>query len=222
MYSEFEPARKVRIADLVNGEFVSGRLVTPAGLSILRARVLATVVRKFISEKYGFLVLDDGSATIRAKIWQDTKLFDGIKPGAIIDMIGSVRQHQDEIYLVPNLIRVLRDPNWITLREAELLAQDRELEDVIQLLQAGNEEVAIRMGIDQSVINKAREKKLLHELERKKILMLIAQLDKGNGVSYVDIIAKSGLPEEVVDKVISELLSSGECYEPRPGQIKRV
>ena len=65
-------AKKVRIVDLVNGEWVQqdgmepSFVVSKTGEKVSRARILATIVSKFISEdgNFGSVTIDDGTDTM--------------------------------------------------------------------------------------------------------------------------------------------------------------
>jgi RPA family protein len=229
---ELHVARKVRIADIVNGKFSStnsgGYVVTPLGLRVIKARILATIVVKFMSAdgRYGYVVLDDGSATIRAKVFGSLEPLSGINEGDLVDVVGQLRTFKGEIYILPEIIQKLSDPNWLTLRELELNQQERELLNIQKSLkeldEASASEMAKKAGLDMSVINKARAEKEKDREREEKIIKLISELDSGDGVSYKDIVKKSGMGGADLDEMISKLLKSGKCYEPKPGQIKVV
>ncbi|WP_424357283.1 RPA family protein [Methanocella sp. MCL-LM] len=55
------------------------------------------------------------------------------------------------------------------------------------------------------------------------ILKTIARLDAGDGASYKILLAEmenSGVGEDSVEQVINELMSKGQCYEPKIGMLK--
>jgi hypothetical protein len=72
-----QPAYKIKIEDIAKGQFVRSAeggepdyLATPWGQQISRARVIGTIVDKYVSEdqSYAALRIDDGSVTIRLSL----------------------------------------------------------------------------------------------------------------------------------------------------------
>ncbi len=55
------------------------------------------------------------------------------------------------------------------------------------------------------------------------VLQLIDELDKdGKGVSYEELLEKSGLNEEKLDEILLSLQEKGEIYEPYLGKFKKI
>ncbi|MDY6771555.1 MAG: OB-fold nucleic acid binding domain-containing protein [Candidatus Nanohaloarchaea archaeon] len=106
-------ARRVRIEDIINGDyheregFDPNFLITPRGMRVSRASLVATVVDSFVNddESYGSFTLDDGTETIRAKFFQELDDMEGIEEGDIVHVVGKVREYDDEIYVQPELIK---------------------------------------------------------------------------------------------------------------------
>jgi len=239
-------AIKTEIKPIVEGKYVRGEgfesnyVITPLGLRISRARILATVMTKFVNEDktYGFLVLDDGK-TIRAKVFKNIKLIDSIKEGDLVDVIGKLREYDGELYIMPEVVKKIENPNFLILRKAELLEQKEELkkirekvlgfkkqtsdlEEIKKLAQAEGinpELVEAILESEESEIEKEEiDKKSIKEM----VLEIIEKLDDGTGAEYGAIISEANLDEAEVEEVINELLTEGTCYEPRPGRIKRL
>jgi len=84
-----------------------------------------------------------------------------------------------------------------------------------------------KYGIDPEIVEtvlivqeEPQTKSIDMTVERERIIKLIKDLDEGNGCEYSKLIEASGLPEEVLEAIVNELLSDGTCFEPRPGYIK--
>lgn len=213
-------AKKVRIIDLASGEWVQqdgmepSYVISKAREKVSRARVLATVVSKFMSGdgNFGSVTLDDGTDTIRAKCFKDLTLLQKAEEGQLVDLIGKVREYNGEIYLMPEVIAKVRDPNMLLLRKLELMRRARELE------KSGGEEEArqSKPGSSSAKPAMASERDML----RKKMLEII---ESGkSGIGYASLVEKSGQPEDKVDAVVNELLAEGICYEPTPGKIRKI
>lgn len=109
---------------------------------ISRVNIVANVVQKFESENkdYKFIVLDDGTASIRVKAWGlDINLFDDINIADIVLLMGKVKIYNNEIYLTPEIVKKV-DINWELLRKLELLKEYGKPEIITTEIQ-GNTEV---------------------------------------------------------------------------------
>lgn len=242
-------AVKTNLKQLVEGKYVKGEgfesnyVLTPSGLKVSRARIMGTVMTKFVNDEgtYGFVVLDDETETIRAKVFKSLKLIEKIGPGDLVDVIGKVREYDDELYVMPEIIRKVEDPNFFLLRKAELLEQKKnldkikekvlslkkqtsDLEEIKKLAQAESIDPETVEAIVQSAENKEiePEKEADKESLKELVLNVIEKLDEGTGAEYSAIIKESKLEEPQVEDVINDLLGEGTCYEPRPGRIKRL
>ncbi|MHA1606275.1 MAG: OB-fold nucleic acid binding domain-containing protein [Candidatus Freyarchaeota archaeon] len=202
--SAWHTAYKLRISDVVNGtpeELGRGgvRIVTESGFHATRVRVMGTVVDVFKSEigEYANLTLDDGTGTIRVKVWgEKAALLGGVSVGDVVDVIGLVRFYQGEIYLVPELIIRVSDPNWELVRELEL---------------------ALLPKIAGQVHVKRSSKKL-----REGILKIIDALDAGDGVARERLESLLNVSGEELDVELDLMLREGIIYEVREGFYRRL
>ena len=213
------------IANIVNGNFTEDGFVQFGNLQVNRVRIMGTVVSKFIADdrKYGFFIVDDGTETIRVRSFEDNlKLIEKAKVGDIVDVIGRIRKYEDEIYVIPESVQIIKDPNWIILRKLELMKQKKEMPKAETT--EGNvvgEEVIVEEVVEEEIV----ETKLpegqttLFESPRQKVIKLIKELDKGEGAEVSKIIEKMG-DEKVVENVLTDLMNEGELFEPRPGKVK--
>lgn len=237
-------AYKVKIDDLVRGKYVRSSegtepsyLLTPWGERLLRARVLATVVDKYISEDqaYGTLRIDDGSETIRVKAWREgVRTIADFKVGDLVDVIGRVREYEGEIYLVPEIILRPEDPNWELTRELEILQARRKalaegkrpqpkpkLEPEVRKL-----EVEVPASEAKPAVEAVEElEEPLPEVPeevKKKVLLAFDKLDKGEGVAPIDLAAELDMSQTGVDDALRSLIADGEIFEPKVGRFRRL
>lgn len=148
-----QTARRVRIKDLNRGKYVKEEgfnpnyLLTPYGLKISRAMIVATVVDKFKNddESFGSITVDDGSDTIRGKYFQDLSQVDQVELGDIIQLIGKVREYNGDLYLNPELLKK-RDIIWELLQGLHYLEMrknwQKHLEKAHKLVEDKGEETA--------------------------------------------------------------------------------
>lgn len=232
---------KTKIKQIVSGRFVNQEglnpnyVITSQGVRLARVRVLATVVDKFVSEngKFASISIDDGSDTIRVKAFNAVSMFDSVGIGSEIDIIARVKEYQGEIYLTPEIITVIEDNNFGMLRELELRLQQAEFDnkrktvlehqkqtaDIAELERVMKERFGIQPDEVEAIVQSQEETPVD---KKEEILKLIEKHDEGNGCDYSELIKVSGLPEDVIDSAVNELLSEGVCFEPRPGKIKKL
>ncbi|MBI4896474.1 MAG: hypothetical protein HY832_02900 [Candidatus Aenigmarchaeota archaeon] len=239
-------AYKTSIQPLLAGKYIAQEglvphyVLTPEGKKISRARILATVVKKFMSENGTFagLTLDDGTDTIRTTFFQDISLVEPIEEGDVVEVIGKVREYHDEVNLVGELVTKIIDPNLELLRELELKKQNKEFEktkalvrqyqtevgNIEELKQVMEEQFHISPDDVEGVVeNELAGQKQKPERDNKiLVLKLIEEHDTGAGCDYATLLSTSGLAENELDVVINELLEEGTCFEPKAGKIKKL
>jgi RPA family protein len=206
-------AKKVEISDIVNGRWVKREgmepsfVVTDSGEKVSRARVMGTVVAKFLAEdgNFGSITLDDGTDTIRAKTFKTVKPVDDFEVGDFVDLIGKVREYNGEVYIIPETVVRVGDPNMELLRKLEIIKKARELKGKPK--ESGDEE-------------EAKEKKADDSELRKEIISVIES--EPEGVEYKVILEKVKAPETRIESVLNEILAEGICYEPTPGKVKKI
>ncbi|MFP4115771.1 MAG: OB-fold nucleic acid binding domain-containing protein [Candidatus Aenigmatarchaeota archaeon] len=242
-------AKRALAEDLLNGEyhtregFQSNYLVTPQGQRVSRVKIVATVATKFVSddENYAFIVLDDGTETIRTKFFQDLKDFKKVEEGDLIVVVGKLREYEEEVYVNPEVVRKVEDPNTLTLNLAEVARGLSEVEkdkEIMEELKENNPDSYEGLLADEIGVERARALLRSEELEedissgkeegeedselRNEVLETIEEVDEGEGASYQEMIEKIDAEEEKIDNVINDLLTEGTCFEPRPGKIKKL
>ena len=236
------PAIKISPKEITNGKYVSKKgftpncVITPKGRKISRVRIMGTVVKKFINDKKTFasITLDDGKGTIRGKIFNAVSMLKDVNEGDIVDIVGKVREYQDEIYVNLETLHKIKTPNYEILRRLELNKEDKNWENVRKKIMDMEKQVADleelknlmknRFNVSGDVVenilqseNKTEEKKEEGSEAKEEILKVIKQED---GCHYEELIKQTGYAEEVVSQAINKLLTDGECFEPKPGVIK--
>jgi RPA family protein len=216
-------------------------LLTPEGKRLSRARLVATVVDRFINddETYGSLTLDDGNDTIQIKFFNELELMEGFETGDIIEVVGKVREYQGQIYLDGEILQH-REPEAELLHKLRLKKTQEEWsqihETVKQLKESGkdqediekemagklneNEVDALLQSFGES-FDQAETEEDRENLERE-VLEKVEDLDEGEGADYADIVEDIDEPEDQLEDTINSLLSDGTCYEPQPGKIKKL
>jgi len=234
---------KARISDVVNGNFVKKEglepsyVLTDLGQRISRVNLLGTVVDKFMSEdgNYSSITIDDDSDSIRVKAFRENvNIFDNLKIGDLVVVIGKVREYADENYVIPEVVKKIANPNYEILHKLEvlkqLLKQKKILEeikkekfgDVEELKKDVKEKYKIDTDAVEGIVETLSVEEEKKEDFKPLILEILERLGKGEGAEFKKLLEESKLPENTFEEVINELLSDGICYEPIPGVIKRV
>ncbi|HDD46004.1 MAG TPA: hypothetical protein ENG42_00880 [Candidatus Aenigmarchaeota archaeon] len=233
-----QTAKKVRIADLNNGEWVRDEekgisyVLTRYGDRVARARIMATVVNKFVNENrsYANIVLDDGSDTIRAKFFENVDMVDKVNIGDIVDVIGRVREYDGEVYLLPEIIRNVKDINEEIIRMLEIVHRIKMFNYARGKIQSYAGEIDDKKELEAKLKSEGISKDILdcllfeedakEEKIKDKILRLLEENPEGLEYSKILEVVKGS--EVDIENAINELLAEGLCYEPTPGKVKKI
>jgi RPA family protein len=235
-----QTARKIRIWDIVNGEWVKKSGMNPSyiktrsGEIVSRVNLVATIVNKFVSEdkKFASLTLDDGTETIRIKFFKETGQAENDKEGQLVNVIGRLKEYEGEVYVMSEVIKEVKDPNFELLRKLEIMYKMKGLKKTKDLIDKHKPEFKTDAELKKFLVDE-------HKLEphwvdtflsgkaedksEKTRLEILKLLDKSkDGLTYEDIITQLKISEAEAEPVINEMLSEGICYEPIPGKIKKI
>ena len=210
-----EVTKKVWICNLMKGNYTKSEGWTPSfvefeGEKYSRVVVVGSVVSKFASEdgNYAAITIDDGTETIRVKAFgPDVQKLSNVSVGTLIRCFGKVRQWSDEIYLTPEIARILDDPNWLLVHKIQLGKPVAAVKP-----EESKPQVSEQIAVEQLKSDAADV--------QKKVLTLIKELDSGLGADMSEIISKSGLSEEEAMNILYGLLKAGDVYEPKKGRLK--
>ena len=155
-------------------------------------------------------------------------------------MIGKIRKYNEEKYLSPEIIRKI-DPLWLKIRNTEL-KKNSEQKKEMDLKQVTIDENGERKKKEKKSERKQIPLKLEKEKEKikssesqnkktettkivedfslpsEKIIKLIKERDKGQGVFIEELIEKSSL--DGTEKIIERMLENGDIFQNLPGKVK--
>jgi uncharacterized protein len=150
-------AYKLGVKDLLEGSYVrtEGQF-EPNYLSIGDRKVTrVNLIAVIVSSEEDGVVLDDGSGRIEARVMPG---FDFKLPSAgnVALVIGRPRQHNQSIYLVPEIIKAMT-PGWLEHRKIELgnenISKPEKVIKLIRMLDKGDgsdiEEVIAKSGMPE-------------------------------------------------------------------------
>jgi len=231
-----QPARKVRISDVVDGKFFYGNrdgmkpsyIITSLGMKVSRVNLVGVVIDRFVSEdgNYAFLTIEDGTESVRAKVFKEkVGLIDGIEKGDTVLVIGKVKEYNGEKYINLELVRKV-DVNYEILRKLELAKELENWRDFTErvrkdLKEMSEEEVKRKYELDDDMLQAIHGSKLEPDYKQK-LLDIISKLDEGDGVEISKLFEVVSLPESTVEKILDELISEGSLYQPTPSKLKKI
>jgi len=223
-------AKVVRINDLkssqyfkVNEEF-SPDYVLVGDEKISRANIIAIVVEKQIEEKFSSLTIDDGSGSIVLRDFDNRNKFDNYNIGQIIRTIAKPRSFNDEIYLVGEIVKPVKNNKWVELRKLEL----EKISPMVTKIEQQSNEPQTTNNTEQNTTNnkdvaEKHEEVIIDDAPETdntidKVLAIIKEHDKGEGADIEDVIVKANIKD--CEQVITNLIREGEIFEVRPGRVK--
>lgn len=227
-------AYKMNIKDITENHYSEEGFLVFGQVQVQRVRVAGSVVQKFIADddKYGFFILDDGTETIRIRSFQDSiDLIKQVEIGDLVDVFGRLRQYEEEIYVIPEIVKKIDDPNMYFLRKLELKKQSKKMNAQPAEKTSDEKTSPAVHGVEDDVIEevletraaskeKSEPKQEEQTTPRRKVVDCIARYDRGEGVEIGKLTTGCGLPEDIVEKVLTELMNEGEIFEPRAGKVK--
>lgn len=236
-------AYKLKIEDLVRGEYVRSPegtepsyVLTPWGDHVARARVMGTIIDKFVRDDQGYATLriDDGSETISLRAWREgVPELDCFGVGELVDVMGRVREYEGEIYLVPDLILRVEDPNWELVRELEIidLRRDALARGVRPKRIPAGTPGPSQLGINlpqpakttAPTAEDATEEPPLPEVPdemKKQVILAIEKLDRGKGAAPAEVATELNLPPGQVEDALRVIFVEGDVFEPAAGRFK--
>ena len=200
-----QTAYKLWISDIINGKFYKGQEEFDPGYivyndkNISRTNILATVIDVFKNDdgSYAVITLDDNSATIKVKTFgQDTNIINDIKKGDLVLIVGKIKEYQDEIYILPELIKKLDNINWDLLRKVELIKTNGK---------------SNKRSMKEDIISPT-----------KNMLFKIINEKGDSGINLEEIKENINVSDEELKSLLNKLVEDGEIYQDRPNNYRII
>ncbi|UCG90035.1 MAG: hypothetical protein JSU57_06110 [Candidatus Heimdallarchaeota archaeon] len=182
------------------------RLVRPSGNYIFRVWIMGIVTEIYTGENnYVGLKVEDGSGAIIVKTW-DGRL-DLFQKWDKIEVLGQVqiseRDEEIAVFVSPDISQSVLDDNWFLVHRLKI-TQQLQSETSIEVKSASVG--GIELGVASIEDLKTKLKKA------------VKKFDTGVGVAYDQLVKIfSDVDEVQLDEAITELLESGEFFEPKAG-----
>ncbi|MEK6846192.1 MAG: hypothetical protein AABY26_05505 [Nanoarchaeota archaeon] len=237
-----QTAVKVIINELLTGTYVQGDEQNSSCLRtidqrlIYRFNLMGIVVAVEKQGSITNLLLDDGTGKIYLRLFEESPRYADLRSGDIILTIGKIRVYQQEKYFAPEILRKL-SADWLKVRAFEFKDKIQAAKENLSSGSAFNEMEALtidssnkskvearlepekieELTITEEVIGGAFETKDA-QLPPQKLLHLIKELDRGEGVLVEELLSKSSLNE--TEKLLEKMLEKGDIFQNLPGRVK--
>lgn len=203
--------QRIRIESVTRSELIKDnedrwRLFTPSGNNIFRIWIMGIITEKYTGENnYVGLKVEDGSGGIVVKTWDDR--LDKFRKWDKIEILGQVqiseRDEEIDVFLTPDIFQSISDDNWYLVHRLKIIQQLRRTASIeVKSATVGGVELGV-----------ASIKDLKTKLKK-----AVKKFDTGEGVTYDQLVKIfSNIDEVQIDEAITELLESGEFFEPKAG-----
>lgn len=193
-------AYKVTVKALLQADYIQREPPHPNYLRIYneevtRVNIVGIVVQTTSHE----VVIDDGTARITAKLFNDNLTTKNVDPGQPVLLIGRPRVHKDTLYLGAEILNALNTKDWVAFRKKEIKHLYTETEPTTQT----------------QTPEKPKDKQLNYS---EAIIQAIDELDDGDGAPTDKVLEQ--VNDDRGEQHIQSLINEGEIFELRPGKLK--
>lgn len=204
MFTQRATAYKLHVKDILTSEFVAKEgepsYILLNGKQVSRVRVMGTIVNKFANDekKSGGIIVDDGTDVITARAWENEfHLIDKSVIGQLVDVIGKVRKYNDDVYLTPEVVKVVK-PDWLVVRQLELRKNKVILEP--EVAKEEEKPKTIDLGLKEKVLERIKSKGT-------------------EGATMDELVALAGDRTKCIES-LKALIEDDMIFEPRAGRYK--
>ncbi|MFW9778799.1 MAG: hypothetical protein ACFFE8_08095 [Candidatus Heimdallarchaeota archaeon] len=204
------PYSRVRIESISRGEVIQEqegrwRLLTPDDRFLFRVWIMGIITDKTVDDDRVTLSIDDGSGVVRV-IALDGR-FDEFQRWDRVEVLGAITvspvEDEVDVTITPDIVTRITDDNWFLVHRLKIL-ENRKVTtvDTVRSAVVGGIELTGAVSIEDL---------------KAKLKQAVKRLDAGSGVGYDQLIAEfPKIDEEQISAALSELLDSGEFFEPNP------
>lgn len=227
--AERVPAVIIDVKSITQGTYVEmpgwdpNYVIVDSRFKVSRVNIIGVIVQAEVDGNTANYTLSDQTGTITLRSFDTPEI--EAKPEEPVLVIGRPRVYQNEIYLVPELIRTI-DPRWAEYRKRELdiLAEERLALPEIEV--PSEEERAALKTERQTEPREEKPKKAEPEPEgaatdTERIYAMIETIDSGDGADLSEVLAKAQAEGiENAERAIHHMLEMGDIFEIRAGKLK--
>lgn len=229
------PAVQIWIKNILEGQYSSENksFFTIFG-KIKRVRIVATIVDKReilsaqITENDMLLGeddhsnlriefdLDDSTGLIRAILWQaNPDQYIDFTKGDIVDVVGIIRQWKGFTSISPEIIKKVKNPNIILLRNAEIIKKIKfgEIHEIPKISEENFEIEEFSGEIDIDDLFEGDQNFESDDIKEKVSLLIKRHSSEGNGISFKKLKKIMKISEEELRKCLKDLEMESKIYQ---------
>ena len=160
--------------------------------------------------------LDDGTGLIRAILWRvNPDLYKDFKKGNIVDVIGLLRRWKEYTSISPEIIRKIKEPNFILLRNAEIMKKIKsgETYQIPTYLGEGSEKGEFSSEIDIDDLFEGDQDYENDDIKEKVYILIENQSKEGKGVNFKRLLKMLNISEEDLRNCLKDLEMESKIYQ---------
>lgn len=208
-------AHKASVGLIINSKFVQrsgwepSTIVAPNGIEMGRVNVFGVItqVNEEANDKTS-LVLTDHTGSIMLRTFDNDVLFKPFSIGEQVSVIGKPREFNNQTYINAEIIKPIKDKNWLKLRKLELEDLEKNMP------KPSSKDIHKQIQPEKVITEGVKEQPNSSDM----ILQEIRKHDLGEGADIQEIIDNSGIKN--AESIVNTLLETGEIYEIKRGKIK--
>ena len=153
---------------------------------------------------------------IRAILWRvNPDLYKDFKKGNIVDVVGLLRRWKEYTSLSPEIIRKIKEPNFILLRNAEIIKKIKagEIYQIPTHSKEGSEKGEFSNEIDIDDLFEGDQEYENDEIKGKVYNLIEHQSKDGEGISFKKLLKMLNIPEEDLRKFLKDLEMESKIYQ---------
>ncbi len=167
--------------------------------------------------------VEDGTGSIMAMSFEEDPWFASVEVGQPVIVIGRVREYNQSKYIIPEIVKAIRDKGWLAVRKKVLELLEKEAPAPRPAVPAqGLAETAgdtVMTAVTEEVMGDGMEEELAEgTTPQQEVMQAIAKLDKGDGADIDQVIKTIAKPD--TERMIDAMLREGDLYQIRPGRVK--
>lgn len=228
------PAIRCWIKNILDGKYsIEDKSLFTIFGKVKRVRIVATIIdkREIIntqSTDSDFLLeddngsnlriefdLDDGTGLIRAVLWKaNPDQFKDFIKGDIVDVVGLIRRWKEYFSISPEIINIIKDPNFILLRDAEIIKKIKagEIQEIPEFPDKEFEIDEISTEIDVNSLFDEENSLEIDDLKEEVYSVIEKHSIEGNGISFKKIKDIIQISEDKLKKYIRDLEMESRIY----------
>ncbi len=214
------PAVKISIKEIEDSNYVeehnqnSHYILTADQQKIYRVNVLGIIVHKELRGTINNILIDDGTEKIMVRFFEENKNLLDLEVGEVVFILGRVREYQKEKYILPEIVKKTNSL-WLKVRAKELQTIKSSPENILP--ERKNIVVEVKTEKDEMIIEEDVGDFSV-SLPFQKIIELITNLDRGEGVFIEELLEKS--PLKKTEELLEKMLENGTVFQNLPGKVR--